>query len=106
MGMAKVVPFRKPMRADEFEAHVKHRAAMSHMVLMTDHIKERMTERDISQRQVLNVMRKGSCGKNPSFNEAKACYEGKMRYTGSGREIVVVCAIVQSNLVVTAITVY
>jgi hypothetical protein len=104
--MAKVVPFRKPMRADEFETNVRDRSNFSHMVFMTPHIKERMKKRNISQRQVLNALCKGSCAENPVFNEAKASYEGKMRHTGTGTEIVVVCAIVQSNLIVTAITVY
>lgn len=106
MGIVKVVPFKKAMTADEFERQVRDRARFSHMVLMTDHIKQRMMERHISQRQILNALRKGFCGGDPKFNDLKASYEGQMRYTGTGREIVVACAIMESNLFVTAITVY
>ncbi|MEE9453155.1 MAG: DUF4258 domain-containing protein [Paracoccaceae bacterium] len=104
--MKNVVQFKKPMRADEFENTVKERSKFSHMVFMTDHIKAQMAKRRISQRQIINVLRKGKMANDPQENQAHASIEGKMKYHGTGREITVVCGIQQSNLLVFAITVY
>jgi len=101
-----VIQFKKPMRADQFEATVKDRSKFSHMVFLTDHVKEQMAERGISQRQIMNVLRKGSAASDPKEDHAHASIEGKMKYHGTGREITVVCGIQQSNLFVFAITVY
>ena len=58
--MAQIIPIGQIMRPDTFEVSVHDRAQFSHMVIFTDHIRERMQERDVSTRQVLNVLRKGS----------------------------------------------
>lgn len=104
--MSNLIPFRKPMRPHEFEAEVKDRAKVSHMIFQTDHLKEKMIERGITSRQVLNVLRKGSVSKGPDWNEATASNEGHMTYHGTGREITVRCAIRNSDLFIFGITTY
>jgi len=106
IGMSNVIPFRKPMRAEEFQAEVRNRAVFSHMVIKTDHLDEQMALRGITFRQVLNVMRKGTAVYAPNFNQRHSSYEGKMKYHGSGRAITVLCGLQQSNLYVFGITVY
>lgn len=104
--MVKLIPFPDPMPVHRFETIVRERAKFSHMVVQTDHLKQRMDERDVSFRQVLNVLRKGNINGIPTWNPPKASYEGKMKYHGTGREVSVHCAIRESNLYVFAVTVY
>lgn len=104
--MAKLIPFPTPLTPQRFEQEVQNRAQFSHMVIQTDHFKEQMLKRDITLRQVLNTLRKGSLKKPPTYNQAHATYEGSMTYHGTGREITVVCALRGSELTVFAVTVY
>jgi len=104
--MTEVVPINTPMRADVFEATVKDRAKFSHEVIITDHIKDAMAERSITQRQILNVLQKGTAVGDSKRNPAQASYEGIMKYRGSGREISVVCAVRKSEVTVYAVTTY
>lgn len=94
------------MHAGVFEEKVRDRAQFSHMVHQTEHLKERMLERDITFRQVLIALRRGTAEEEPSWNPGTASYEGTMIYYGTGRRIAVRCAIRGGDLYVFAITAY
>lgn len=104
--MPEPIPLVPVMTPHRFEEEVHQPAKFSHMVVQTDHLGERMRERGITFRQVLNALRKGSLKRPPRFNGSHATYEGEMTYHGTGREITVVCAIRRNELIVFAVTVY
>ncbi|MBY0137508.1 DUF4258 domain-containing protein [Paracoccus yeei] len=104
--MTNVARFPTPMFATRFEEIVKDRSRFSHEVVMTDHIRVRMEERNITIRQVINVLRKGAVVSEPSWNPTYRSYEAKMAYSGAGMHIEVVCAIEEGSVQVVAITTY
>lgn len=63
-------------------------------------------EREISFRQVLNVLRKGEVISNPIWDAAHASYTAKMAYVCAGANIEVVCAIRGSSVQVVILTTY
>ncbi len=105
-SMPKPIQLVKPMSAQDFVDQVRDRARFSHMVRQTEHLKQRMAERDITIRQVLTVLRKGTLAEGPTINREYGTYEGKMKRHATGREITVVCAIQGESLTVIAMTVY
>jgi hypothetical protein len=94
------------MRSDRFEAEVKRRSWPSHMVILTGHVKEQMLAREITQRQVINALRKGTLASGPTWSEDHGDWLGKMKYHGTGREITVVFAIAERLETVEVVTVY
>jgi len=94
------------MSPDRFQAEVRDRARFTHMVVLTEHVRNRMAERELSQRQVLNTLRSGTLEKGPSRNDRHATWEGVMTYFGTGRRISVVCALRDREAVVIAVSVY
>lgn len=105
-GMKKVVRFPSQMLAPQFEAVVHDRSRFSHEVVLTDHMRLRMMERDITFRQILNVLRKGAVVSKPVWRNDYRAFEAKMAYVGAGTHIVVVCAIQEEKVEVVAITTY
>lgn len=104
--MSDVVPLPRLMRPDEFEKEVRDRAAFSHMVGFTTHALERATERGITTRQILNVLRKGSLADGPTLSLEHGDVEGVMEYFGTGRRLRVVCALRDENLEITVVTAF
>ena len=104
--MKNVVSLHRKMRPDEFEAEVRSRAAFSHMVGFSDHAKDRAQERGVTIRQILNVLRKGSICKGPTYSAKHGNYEGTMEYYGTGRRLRVACALDDGKLTITVITAY
>lgn len=98
--------FPNPMNATQFERTVKDRAAFSHEVVVTDHARERMLERDISQRQLLNVLRKGAAISSPKWDPSKASYVATMSYVSAGAHLEAVCAIRDNSVQVFVITAF
>lgn len=106
IGMRRLIPFPSPMSPERFEAEVRDRARFSHMVALTDHVRNKMAERELTLRQVLNTLRKGTLEKGPDRNDRHATWEGVMTHYGTGRRISVVCALRDREAVVFAVTVY
>lgn len=104
--MARLILFPSPMSPERFQAEVRDRARFSHMVVLTDHVRERMAERELTLRQVLNALRKGTLEDGPQRNDRHATWEGTMTCFGTGRRISVVCALSDREAVVIAVTVY
>lgn len=101
-----VVPFYKPMGAQEFQERVNDYARFSRMVQYTEHSREQMEARGFTNRMVLNVLRKGGAVGNPKYNEGKASYEGVMEHVVAGKRLSVVCALRNSALIIIVITAY
>lgn len=94
-----------PMRPDEFESEVRDRARFTHEVKFTSHLmKNRLVERDISVRQVINVLRKGAATSSPKWDAEKSNYVAEMTYCSAGRQITVVCAIRRDSVQIIAVT--
>lgn len=74
------------------------------MVLFTDHAEERMVERDITRRMVLNALSCCELLDGPSWQPTNANWESKVVGTAAGVRIAIVCAVKDGDLIVTIVT--
>lgn len=68
-------------------------SAISDRLYPSDHAKQRMQEREISMRQVITVLQKGTLVDGPKHNDEKGSWEVKIRSWAAGFNISVVVAI-------------
>ena len=97
-----VVPFRArnlPPSLDELVEHVRGLAADTrNMHLDYPHFRDRMSERGVSMRQVLEVLRKGKGVVGPTLDEYGDC-RIKLKRKVAGRRIQVVVAVKETHFV-------
>ncbi|CUJ84213.1 hypothetical protein PH7735_00351 [Shimia thalassica] len=101
MNEAEPIPFMGP---DLFIKNVRNYANVHHMVVITDHAKSRMLERDLTRRMILRVLERGTLASGPSWNPDKGSWEGKVSGVAAGMRVSVVCAIHNGAMIVTVIT--
>lgn len=89
-----------------FLKEVRNRAAFSHMVIFSDHGVERATTRQITTREVLNVLLKGRIEDGPTWNAEYDNFEGLLRHYVAGRDLCVAVALLNGSLMVKVITAY
>lgn len=95
------VPLMTPKR---FLEQIRDRAKFSEMVGFTDHVEDQMEEREITRRMVLRVLQRCDLLNGPSWDADHANWIGKVAGTSAGVSIAVVCAIRDSDLIVTVVT--
>ena len=103
MPQKKIIPI---MTAKDFETKVQNYAKFSHMVIITDHARQQGQKRGITNRLIINTLRKGQIDGQPKWDAKKQNWTGKINQISAGNDITVVCAIRDSALIVTVVTAY
>ncbi len=96
--MSKIIPFPKKEMSPSLEK-VRRLAKSKHGIDLSDHARERMKERDVSQRQIMEVLQKGDKEKEPVKDEHGA-WRLKLKRRVAGRTTQVIVAIYENKLIV------
>lgn len=89
-----------------FINEVRARSVSSDTVIFTYHGKVRKSERSITDREVLTVLRHGAIDDGPTWDAKHGTFEGRLRHFVAGRDLRVVAALLDGSLMVTVITAY
>lgn len=102
----RIVPFPTPDKApslDELLTRVRALAADSENIHWDEpHVRNRMNERNVSMRQVLEVLRKGSVVSGPTLDEW-GDWRIKLKRRVAGRRVQVAVAVKEKHLVVVTV---
>ncbi len=103
-----VLPFRKQPAAltrEDAEEWIRGAALDSKNVGRTDHAIEQMIDRDISMRQVWEVIKVGRVVKDPEWDDEHEDWVCKVRKRAAGRRVTVIIALEAKNKM-TVVTTY
>lgn len=100
---ASVVPFRSPKNqpsSEDLAARVRELSVTSDNIRFdAPHVRQRMLQRKISMRQVLEVLRHGECVSRPKLDEY-GDWRIKLKRVVAGRRVQVVVAVKRHSIAV------
>ena len=96
--MAKIIPFQKKGSPPSLEK-IRQLAKSSHGIELSTHARKRMKERDVSQRQIMEVLQKGHIEKEPKKDE-HGSWRFKLKRKVAGRTTQIITAIYENKLVI------
>ena len=105
---SEVIPIRKratELTREDAERWIRASAPLSKNVGHADHARETMVERDISSRQVWEVLKGGSVIKDPEWDSEHEDWICLVRRRTSGRTVTVIVALEEKNKM-TVVTTY
>ncbi len=95
------------MTPEQFLQEVRDRAAFGHMVKTSTHAIEKMRERNLTSRMVLNVLRRADeLHDGIQWNNDYGNWQGKIVGTTAGTRLAIVCGISDGDLYVSVVTTY
>ena len=95
------------MTNTQLQRHIRLQSKNSHFVFITDHARERMSQRSVTDIQVIQCLRDGIIQRPPSIDKKTGDIKCRMDHFGTARNLSVIVALDDADpdlIVVTVMT--